>query len=339
MGRLAHRYKTNATRLSDSRMRAALAEAGESSELKFALVTEKAPFLFMMDSALCKPMWPECNNFSDTIKVFDKVLFYEDFNQPAIVERRERFQTWPELWLKRIMASLNSPFAQTMVVDSDVYACSKFESMFDTFLGDSADIAVTLAPAPFGASRNYPGAFRPGFGEEYAKYTERNCGLQLLATASPKVQQLLALFRDVYVRQANDTTSVSIGNDQCAFREAMWTMKRTAGLREATIPAEAGCRHDTGCADGCYVVHRHLNPEMSRAELQEYRKKKRDEKKAKEAAKEMEALERAAAKRDLGTESQDDDDEVSKGANSKVIVNLQAQSHNTSTPVEASAHS
>ena len=249
----------------------------------------------MNNKDLCKPMWPECIDFAEKIKVFDTVLFYDDMDMPLVIERREKFQTWPELWVKRIMASLNSPFDETMVVDSDVYGCTKFEDLFDQYLAN-ADVSITLAPAPFGASRNYPGAFRAGFPESYALYTERNLGLHILRTGRPMVIKLLALFRDVYVRQANDTAHVSIGNDQCAFREALWSMKSTYGVNETNIPADIGCRHETGCADGCLVVHRHSNPEMSRAELQEMKKKKNIEKKA--LAAEKKATEEEDAEKD-----------------------------------------
>ena len=117
-----------------------------------------------------------------------------------MVDKRDRFQTWPELWLKRIVATLNSPFAETLVVDSDVYACPNFENLFTEYLGEN-DVAITLASAPFGASRNYDGAFRPGMPESYAQFLERNLGLQLLSTGRPIVQQLVTLFRDAYVRQ------------------------------------------------------------------------------------------------------------------------------------------
>jgi hypothetical protein len=277
------------------RMRAAMAERGTDSQVKFCLVTERKPFEFMSNTELCKPMWPECIDFAEKIKVFDTVLFYDDMDMPPVIERREKFQTWPELWVKRIMASLNSPFAETMVVDSDVYGCTKFEDLFDEYLAN-ADVSITLAPAPFGASRNYPGAFRAGFPESYALYTERNLGLHILRTGRPMVIKLLALFRDVYVRQANDTAHVSIGNDQCAFREALWSMKSTYGVNETNIPADIGCRHETGCADGCLVVHRHSNPEMSRAELQELKKKKNVERKA--LAAEKKAAEEGSAEKD-----------------------------------------
>ena len=101
----------------------------------------------------------------------------------------------------------------------------------------------------------------------------------MLSTGKPRVLKLLALFRDVYIRQANDTEHVSIGNDQCAFREALFSMKATEGVTESTIPADIGCRHETGCADGCLVVHRHTNPHLSKEELREVARAKNKEKK------------------------------------------------------------
>lgn len=253
--------------------------------LGFVLFTEKEPHKFMGNEVLCRAhLWPECAEFQEAIKVFDLVLFYDDLAMPPILERRERFQTWPELWLKRIFASLNSPFAQTMVVDSDVYGCTVFEDLFTQYLGPEHDVAATLAPAPFGASRNYKGAFRPGFPQKYEEFTERNLGLHLLKTGKKEVLEMLALFRDVYIRQANDTEHVSIGNDQCAFRESLFTMIEAGKVTESLIPPQHGCRHETGCADGCYAVHRHSNPEMSKAELKVEKARQREEKKAKKAA-------------------------------------------------------
>jgi len=269
-------------------MRAALAErraldpsTAPEEEPKFILFTERDPHLFMLNTVLCRAgLWPECGSYTEDIKVFDYVKFYDDLDMPAVIERRERFQTWPELWVKRIMASLNSPFAETLVVDSDVYGCTNFEDLWTKYLKEG-DVAATLAPAPFGASRNYKGAFRPGFPKSYEEYTERNLGLHMLATGRPQVLKLIATFRDVYVRQVNDTEHVSIGNDQCAFRESLFSLKATLGVTESLIPEEIGCRHESGCADGCLVVHRHKNQEMSRAELKALKKIQNEEKKEK----------------------------------------------------------
>ena len=72
------------------RMREASQEAGNDSKLRYALVTERAPFEFMLDEVRCRTLWPECVGFKDAIKVFDVVMFYEDFHMPPIIERRER---------------------------------------------------------------------------------------------------------------------------------------------------------------------------------------------------------------------------------------------------------
>jgi hypothetical protein len=76
--------------LGAKRMRAASKEAGNDSKLRYALVTERAPFEFMLDEVRCRTLWPECVGFKDAVKVFDEVMFYEDFHLPAIIERRER---------------------------------------------------------------------------------------------------------------------------------------------------------------------------------------------------------------------------------------------------------
>ena len=255
---------------SAKRMWVVLANSGLQDSFGFALFTEKEPWLFMQDSERCRAhLWPECDEFKKAQNYFTHVIFYEDLRIPPVIERRERFQTWPRLWLQRIIATLNSPFEESLVVDSDVYACTDFTHIFDDYLG-AADVCITKAPAPFGSSRNYKGAFRAGFPERYANFTERNLGLQVLKTGKPQVLKLVALFRDVYIRQVNDTERVSIGNDQSAFREALFTMQDS--ITETSIPSNIGCRHDLGCADGCLLVHRHHKPELSGKEYEAWKK-------------------------------------------------------------------
>ena len=144
------------------RMRMANMERGVSSKLQYVLFTEKQPYAFMMSTQRCRTStWPDCAEFAQDKGVFDFVKFYEDLDQKYVIQKRDRFQAWPDLWLKRIYASLNSPFELTLVVDSDVYACTKFEDIF-SLISTDFDIAMTLAPAPYGSSRNYAGAFRKG---------------------------------------------------------------------------------------------------------------------------------------------------------------------------------
>ena len=125
-------------------------------------------------------------------------------------------------------------------------------------------MAFTIAPAPYASSKGVKQSFRTDFPPEYAEFPERNLGLQVLQTDDPDVIALITLFRDVYVRHANDL-SIDIGNDQASFREALYTLRRT--VNDVIIPAEKGCRHNAGCQDGCLAVHRHQHQTLSRAEL------------------------------------------------------------------------
>jgi hypothetical protein len=270
------------------RMWDAQEEDGRENDLGFVVFTERLPWEFMNDPVRCRDLWPECAEFAENKRYLTHTIFYDDISIPPVIERRERFQTWPQLWLKRIVATLHSPFEQTLVVDSDVYACKSFHGLFDEWLGDG-DVAITLAPAPFGCSRNYNGAFRTGFPQRYANFTERNLGLHVLNTGRPEVLRLVTLFRDVFIRQVSDLEHVSIGNDQSAFREAVFTLSDS--ITETIIPAEVGCRHNAGCADGCLVVHRHHKPELSAKDYEAWKheqnaanKIKQDERKAAEAA-------------------------------------------------------
>lgn len=56
------------------RMRQASIEAGNDSRLRYALVTERAPYQFMLNETLCRSLWPECVGFKDAIKV--NMLFH-----------------------------------------------------------------------------------------------------------------------------------------------------------------------------------------------------------------------------------------------------------------------
>jgi hypothetical protein len=61
-----------------------------------------------------------------------QVRFYDTLVFPDLSREDENFfQAWPQLWLGRILASLHSPFARTMNLDSDVYVCDGFEDLFD----------------------------------------------------------------------------------------------------------------------------------------------------------------------------------------------------------------
>eukprot|EP00049_Salpingoeca_infusionum_P027885 m.34851 g.34851 ORF g.34851 m.34851 type:complete len:502 (+) comp9820_c0_seq1:96-1601(+) len=292
------------------RMHQAFVEEGKENTLGYIIFTEREPWEFLNDPVKCRSLWPECEEWGELKQYFTHVQFYDDLHMQRVIERRERFQTWPELWLKRIYATLHSPFEETLVVDSDVYACESFEALFDVYLSEG-HVAITKAPAPFGCSRNYKGAFRSGMPDRYQEFTERNLGLQVLKTGDPKVIELVSLFKDVYLRQVNDTEHVSIGNDQSAFREALFTMY--PDLVESIIPPNIGCRHDAGCADGCLVVHRHQRPELSGAEYDKWKKEQNKILQEKKRAQEEAKLQEQAKAKEADAQNAGDDDDGTNG--------------------------
>lgn len=249
-------------------MRLAIQERGIDIGLQFILFTEKAPYKFMVNTKKCVDrLWPECSEFSRDIGVFDFVKFYEDLDSPVVVEKRPRFQLWPDLYLKRIISLLYSPFAETLVVDNDVYPCSNFENLFTDYMTIENDVALAVAVNKVD-KWSYAGAFRSGFPQSYANFQERSLGIQLLATGRPHVIQLIALFRDVYIRHINDTQHVETNNAKPALREALFTMQNE--IREQIIPPETVCRFQSGCPDGCYIVHRSYKQNSSKIELAEH---------------------------------------------------------------------
>lgn len=238
---------------------------------KFALFTDRQHWQYMLNSSLCKEFDPDCVYFRKYYTVFSFVKFFDDFEFPTLLYR-PYYQAWPVMWLKRIIASLHSPFAITVAVDADVHACSTFPRVFD-LLGSQYDIGLNIADAHYASSRGRPEAFRSDFPPSYVDFYERNLGFQLLATYKLSVLRLLSLFRDVFIRHSNDE-NVNIKHDQSSFREALYTIRHE--IKEFTIPREDICRHETGCDDGCFLVHRHQMPDLSGKEFRKWKAKRND---------------------------------------------------------------
>ena len=111
--------------------------------------------------------------------MFQHVVFYDNLDIPSVINTRPKFQGWPALWIKRIVATLHSPFATTLVADTDVHACAGFSRLFD-FVDDYHKMAMTVAPAPFASSKGIRQSFRADFPIEFARFPERNLGLQVV---------------------------------------------------------------------------------------------------------------------------------------------------------------
>eukprot|EP00051_Salpingoeca_urceolata_P029473 m.490024 g.490024 ORF g.490024 m.490024 type:complete len:465 (+) comp27365_c0_seq1:237-1631(+) len=275
--------------------------AAATAGLRFGLVTNRLAWEFMSDAKRCRvSVWPDCAVFSDGSALFKDVVFLEDLPgydgqgladdaREALAANLAQFQSWPLLWFQKILGTLASPFAQTLVVDSDVYACPGFESLFDE-MGDGGGatqqplVAVMAADTPYTRGNRF--ASRPGMPEEFSDFTESSLAVHYVDTTSDHALSFLALLRDVYVRHLAEANSgrLFVRNDQTALREALFTMRDR--VHPLTFDANrVGCR-DSGCSDGCLMVHRRVSPEMSRTELAAWneeqaiiRKAKQDEKK------------------------------------------------------------
>jgi hypothetical protein len=259
-------------------MRRSVEEEASPSTSKVALgitlMTDRAEWLFVtlhMTAACKAPKWQgteECALFvsvssSNISSVFDAVLFFDDVFVPALTYKaRSKFIGWPELWIKKLLSLLHSPYAVTLAVDANVYLCPRFETLFDYIEAPEADIALGLAISKFGASQGHAGPQRPMMMDSklFFAFTERNLAVQVLRTGSVATMKLISLAIDAYTRHlSNPTTKLS--HLQSPFREALFTMRHV--VRETIIPIGATCRYQGGCDDGCLTVDRGYDQEKS----------------------------------------------------------------------------
>jgi hypothetical protein len=229
--------------------------------------------MFMNDPNRCDmEIYNECKEFFrfGGSRVFNMVRFYDDFEYPAVPATRPFFEGRPIVWLKRIVALMHSPFDKTMQLDADVYVCPGFAKQFDDYLDERHFYAAVVELGLFSSTRGDPKPLRPDMPDEFLQFPERNLGFQLLFTGKHQVIELLALFRDVYVRQMNDPSIYTLG-DQGPFREALFTMRPS--IHDIAIPITVGCRFVGGCNDGCLTVHRHWDQDKSGADVEPWSKK------------------------------------------------------------------
>lgn len=260
---------------SAQRIQKVLRADGLSGEIKVLLFTDREVWLFMNDRRRCDvQIYQECRDFVayGGHRVFNMVRFYDDFEYPHVPETRPLFEGRPIVWLKRTVALLHSPFAKTMQLDDDVYVCRGFAKQFDDYLNDQHLYAAVVELGIFSSTRGDPKPLRPGMPDEFLRFAERNLGFQLLYTGKPRVIELLALFRDVYVRQMNDPSIYTLG-DQGPFREALFTMR--PAIHDYSIPITIGCRFVGGCDDGCLTVHRHWDQDKSGADVEPWSREHR----------------------------------------------------------------
>jgi hypothetical protein len=137
-------------------------------------------------------------------------------------------------YLDKLACIKNSPFANTLFLDTDTYLCGSPSELFD-LLG-KFDIAMTL-------DRRYYDSFPDGVGVP-AAFCEFNQGVVAFrqsAQMQKMVQVSLDWAEDFYTRTGAPT------DDQVAMRAALYT----SDLRIATLPQEFNCRfHSFGYLNG-----------------------------------------------------------------------------------------
>jgi hypothetical protein len=245
-----------------------LRKDGQSGDIKVMLYTDREVWIFMNNRQKCDVrVFVECKDFYryGGHHVFNMVHFYDDFEYPDVPATRPLFEGRPIVWLKRIVALMHSPFKKTMQIDADVYVCPGFWRQFDDYLTDRHMFAAVLDQGMFSNTRGDTTPFREGMPKEFIGFPERNLGFQLLNTGKSQTIDLLALFRDVYVRHVNNMDRYVLG-DQAAMREALFTVRPS--IHDIAIPITIGCRYEGGCDDGCLTVHRHWDQDKSGADVE-----------------------------------------------------------------------
>jgi hypothetical protein len=245
---------------------------GPNSDIKVLLYTDEAIWIYMNDVTRCNVTTHEvCQHYRELggHRLFDIVKFYDHLVFPTLTDSKPHFQGFATRYrLMRAVGWLHSPFEKSMFFDSDVYVCPGFERMFDTYLDAKHLIAASVATGDFGNTNGNSKPLREGIpAKEYSRYPERNIGVMVAQTSHPKIIELLALYRDTFVRHASDP-NVDTHGDQASMREALFTMR--VWIHDRIIPLDIGCRRTLGCDDGCLTVHRHHDQEKSGDDVHRY---------------------------------------------------------------------
>jgi hypothetical protein len=221
--------------------------------------------MYMNDDAQCNTAIDSvCRQYRELggHRLFDIVKFYDHLVLPTLTDSKPNFKGFLTRYrLLRAVGWLHSPFEKSMFFDSDVYVCPGFERMFDTYLDKHHLFAAALASCSFCNTNGNSMPLREGIpAKEYSKYPERNNGVVIAQTGHPKIIDLLALYRDTFVRHASDP-NVDTHGDQASMREALFTMR--VWIHDRVIPISEACRYTLGCDDGCLTVHRHWDRDKS----------------------------------------------------------------------------
>lgn len=156
----------------------------------------------------------------------------EEIHSPHIEQtiRIDRIN-W-ESWAKRIEYMSQSPYDDTLYLDSDTYICDGFDEIFE--LLKKFDLAAVHAPYRR-SPKNYTTVDEFVVEHVPASFPEMNCGV-ILFKKTPRVEQFFARWLREYHEQSSQP--VPPINDQASFRIALYE----SDVIHAVLPPEYNCR-------------------------------------------------------------------------------------------------
>lgn len=132
-------------------------------------------------------------------------------------------------WLDEIAGLMQTPFEQTLYLDSDTYICNDLTDLF--LLTKQFDIAVAHAPLRQSHGKNILTVEIPD------SFPELNTGV-ILFRLNKAILALFERWRDILLTQLDTWTSPV--HDQPAFRQAMWEMSKK--VNSTILTPEYNCR-------------------------------------------------------------------------------------------------
>ena len=166
------------------------------------------------------------------------------------------------VWQQRFRAKAASPFAYTLLLDTDAFPCAGYERLFDVLRHvDTASIK------DYTLTRGYTD--RP-INASFERFPVRNLGTVLYRTEDAGVRAMIEEEGRVFDRMLRNRDA--IWGDQDAFREALWRFAVARGVvRDKQIEdGSTICRHPprgASCAQTSCLIRHHKEQEAFAAQL------------------------------------------------------------------------
>ena len=172
------------------------------------------------------------------------------------------------VWQQRFRAKAESPFAYTLLLDTDAFPCAGFERLFD--LLRHVDTGSIKDSTPTQGYTDKPAA------KSFEQLPVRNLGTVLYRTEDNNVRAMIEEEGRVFDRMLRNGDKV--WGDQDAFREALWRFAFERGVvRDRQIDESVVCRrfskregswHGLPCARSSCLIRHHKDQEALVAPLE-----------------------------------------------------------------------